>query len=119
VVRVVAVQVQPVGQAEPDLRTLQFGHRDRAVQRDHRWRSQRQQLVVERDDLTLIGFLHSGRITVDSVDGSLNLIRPGLVAAQTSRTMSERAPASPIPGCRGGRHVCCTLVPYAGDGYRS
>ena len=48
---VVARQLQPVDERQRDLGPVQLGDRDCAVQRDHRLTVNREQLVVELDDL--------------------------------------------------------------------
>ncbi len=53
--QVVAVEVEAVDEGERRIRSFDLGHRDRPVERDDRGRGERQQLVVQLQDLPPVG----------------------------------------------------------------
>ncbi len=83
--QVVPAQVgrgQAVDQIEGHRRAVDLGHRDGAVECDHRaWRD-REQLVVQPQDLVPVGVGSGRRVAVHRVDGRLDLVRAGLVTPQ-------------------------------------
>src|SRR5439155_8211860 len=81
--RVVVVEVQLVHQSERCRRALDLGDGDGAVEGHHRRGGDRDQLVVQGDYLRPVGLLDCRSIRMDGVDGGLDLIRTGLVAAKT------------------------------------
>jgi hypothetical protein len=61
----------------PDLRSRD---RDSAIERDHRARRDRLELIVELENLAPIGIRRISGVAVDRVDRRLDLIRTGTVA---------------------------------------
>jgi len=82
--RVVVVEVQLVHQSERCSRALHLTDGDGAVEGHHRRGGDREQLVVQGDDLRPVGLLDRRSICIDGVDCGLDLIRTGLVAAKTA-----------------------------------
>src|SRR5689334_3018491 len=80
---VIRVQVQRVDKRERSGRAIHFGNRHRAVERHYRTWRQRQQLVVERENLPPIRSLRGWSIAVHRVDRGLDLVCAWLIAAQT------------------------------------
>ena len=81
--QVVALERQGIETASAGAGTVDLGERDGAVQRRRRGpRGERDQLVVEREDLPPVGVLARVRgVAVDRVDRRLDLVGPGLVRA--------------------------------------
>jgi hypothetical protein len=77
-------QVEVVDERERRIRALDLGDRDGAIARHDRARHEREQLVIERDDLVPVGIGRGGRVAVDGVDRRLDLVRPGGVAPQAA-----------------------------------
>jgi hypothetical protein len=80
--QVVPAEIEAVHDGEGGGRALDLGHRDRAVERDHRARRDGQQLVVQRQDLIPVGGGRDGRVAVHGADRGLDLVRARLAAAQ-------------------------------------
>src|SRR3954471_5886702 len=81
---VVAVEVERVHQREGGAGAAELGHRHGAVECDDGARGERQQLVVERDDLAPVGVGRGRRVAVDGLDRRLDLVGAGLVALQAA-----------------------------------
>lgn len=60
---------------QPDLRSVDHGHRNDPVQRHHRARCRRQQDVVKTEDLRPVRVGGAARLVVDRGDGGLHLVR--------------------------------------------
>ncbi len=81
---VVATEIELLDQGECGLRPLDLRYRHRAVQR-HNWaRCDRQQLVIQRQDLPPVGVRRGRCVAVHGVDRRLDLVWAGLVTAQAS-----------------------------------
>src|SRR5205823_6183022 len=80
--RVVVVQVQLVHQSKRRSGALHLADGDGAVEGYDRRGGDRKQLVVEGDDLRPVGLLDCRSVRMHGVDGGLELIRTGLVAAK-------------------------------------
>ena len=93
--RVVVVQVQLVHQRKRSRGASHLANGDGAVEGYDRCGGEREQLVVQGDDLRPVGLLDCGSIRMNSVDGGLELISTGLVAA--------KAPANARPRSAGQR----------------
>jgi len=81
--QVVRRQIDLVERVECSRRALELHHGDRPVERDYGVGAQLLQVVVEGDDLGLVGGCRRHRIGVDGGDGGLDLIRPRMVAIET------------------------------------
>ena len=80
--QVVCAEVEAVDEGERCIRSLDLGHRHRAVEGHDRAQGERQQLVVQLQDLPPVGGGGGRRVAVDGVDRRLDLIRAGLVATE-------------------------------------
>src|SRR5579883_3573043 len=76
------VETKRVEDGQRRSRALNFGHGHRAVQGHDRRGRQRQQLIVELDNLPPVRGRGARRVAVDGVDGRLQLVRPGTVEAE-------------------------------------
>src|SRR4029078_2852373 len=81
-IEVMAMRVKCVDDSECDVRTVHLADRDRAIERDDRARHEGKQLIVQLQDLTRVPCRCRGRVTMDGVDGGLDLIRARPVAAE-------------------------------------
>ena len=72
-------QWQTVDQCEGDLRAVQLGDRDRAVECNDRRRVEPGQLVVQRDDLRPVRVRRRAGVGVDGVDRGEYLVAAGSV----------------------------------------
>ncbi len=77
--RVVLGERQPVDQREGDLRAVQLGDGDRAVEGDDRRRVEPGQLVVQRDHLRPVRVGRGRRVGVHGVDRGEDLVATGSV----------------------------------------
>jgi hypothetical protein len=75
--------VEPFHEGERRIRSLDLGHRDRAVEGYDRARGEDEELVVQLQDLPPVCGGRSWGVAVDGVDRRLDLVRPGLVALET------------------------------------
>src|SRR5712691_3427247 len=80
----VVVQVQFVDQSERCRGALNLADRDGSVEGNDRRGGDRKQLVVQGDDLRPVGLFECGSVRVHGVDGGLQLVRAGLVAAEAA-----------------------------------
>jgi hypothetical protein len=78
----VLTQIEVVDEPQRRLRALDFGHRHRAVERDDWARLERQELVIELEDLRPVRRGRGRRSAVDGVDRGLELVRSGPVEPQ-------------------------------------
>ena len=67
-----------------------LGDRDRPVERHHGGRRERQQVIVERHDLSPVRLLGALRVAVHGVDRRLQLVGAGAIHAQAQA--HERLP---------------------------
>ncbi len=84
---IVAVEVLPIetiDECQRRSRSVDFGHRNRAVQRHDGTGRERHQLVVELDDLPPVRGGRDGCVAVDGLDRGLDLIGAGLVPRQAT-----------------------------------
>src|SRR5712691_1271694 len=99
----VVVQVQFVDQSERRRGALNLADRDGSVEGNDRRGGDGKQLVVQGDDLRPVGLFECGSVRVHGVDGGLELIRTGLVAAEAAAddrlTLLDQAPipSSAVP----------------------
>jgi hypothetical protein len=82
--QVVRVEVERVDDRERRLRAFELRERNRAVERDDRVRGDSEQLVVQLEDLTPVGLRGGRGVAVHGVDGRLDLVRAGSVAAEAA-----------------------------------
>lgn len=75
--QVVAIEVEAVDDGERRRWSLDLGLRDRAVEGHDRARGKREELVVQLQDLPPVCGGRGRRVTVDSVDRCLDLVRAG------------------------------------------
>src|SRR5438128_943987 len=80
----VVVQVQFVDQSERCRGAVNLADRDGSVVGNDRRRGDRKQLVVQGDDLRPVGLFECGSVRVHGVDGGLQLVGAGLVAAEAA-----------------------------------
>src|SRR5258708_32111382 len=80
----VAIEVDAFDEGERRVRPLDFGHRDRAVQRHDRARGEGDELVVELQDLPPVCGRCVWSIAVDGVYRGLELVRTRLVAPKAA-----------------------------------
>ena len=82
---VVVRQRERVDGPERRFLPVDLRHGDRAVERDDGARRERQQVIVQLDDLAPVGAWDGGRLAVHCLDGGLELVRPRLVPSQAPR----------------------------------
>ena len=77
---------------------MYLGHRDTAVERHDRRRRDHRELVIQREDLPPVGAAGRRRVGVHGADRRLQLVRPGLVAAQArAHQILALADQGPVP----------------------
>src|SRR5919108_1090578 len=72
--QVIAVEVEVVDERQRRIRSLDLRHGDRPVESYYRARGDREELVVEREDLPPVGVGCRRRVAVDGVDRRLDLV---------------------------------------------
>ena len=77
--QVVATKVEAINEGERSIGTLNLRDRDCAIERHDRARRQRQELVVQLQDLPPVGVRRGRCVAVDGVDRRLELVRARLV----------------------------------------
>jgi hypothetical protein len=82
--RVVVVQVQFVDQSRRSIGAVHLADGDGAVEAHDGRRGDREQLIVEGDDLRPVGLLDCRSVCMYGVDGGLELIGAGLIAANAA-----------------------------------
>ena len=82
--QVIGVEVEGVDDGERRRRTFDLGEGDRAVERDDGVRGDREELVVELENLAPVGCGCGRGVAVDGVDRGLDLVRTGLVALEAA-----------------------------------
>src|ERR1700694_1342809 len=78
----VALELEAVDESECRIRSLDLGDGDRAVERHHRARGDRLELVVQLQDLPPVRGSRIGGVGVHGVDRGLDLVWTGLVTLE-------------------------------------
>ena len=112
--QVVSLEIEPIYQSQRLISAIDFRDDHGPIERNHRARRQRHPLIVDREDLAPVGVRRIARVTVDRVDGGLQLVRTGAIALP-----GIRAAAPGLPRCAFDPRRCdpgsasCTNAPCA------
>ena len=106
---VIGIQVERVHQGQRSGRSVDLGDRDSPVQGDDGAGVEGAQQVVERDDLRPVRVPGRRGVTVDRIDGGLNLIRPGFGRCPAPRRSTRHPTANDPdrPAAPGHPTSCC------------